>query len=69
MVFARGERSSISQSTWRHKFNFCLIREAWNMSGLFCIVSGELILPMKIRFIETFIKAFRGDLINREREN
>lgn len=52
------------------KFNFWLISKAWNISGLFCIISGELILLiqcMKIRFTETFIKAFRVDLISRER--
>lgn len=52
------------------KFNFWLISKAWNISGLFCIISGELILPvqcMKIRFTETFIKAFRVDLISREK--
>lgn len=26
------------------KFNFWLISEAWNISGLFCIISGELVL-------------------------
>ena len=52
------------------KFNFWLISKAWNISGLFCIISGELILLiqcMKIRFTETFIKAFRVDLISREK--
>lgn len=52
------------------KFNFWLIREAWNISGLFCIIIGELILLiqcMKIRFIETFIKAFRVGLMSGER--
>lgn len=50
------------------KFKVWLTKEAWNISGLFCIISGELILLiqcMKIRFIETFIKA-RGDLMSRE---
>jgi len=52
------------------KFNFWLISKAWNISGLFCIISGELILLiqcMKIRFTETFIKAFRVDLISGEK--
>lgn len=41
------------------------------VARLFCIISGELILIiqcMKIRFIETFIKAFRVDLISTERD-
>lgn len=53
------------------KFSFCLIRRARNISWLVCIISGELILLiqcMKIRFIETFIKAFRVDLISTERD-
>lgn len=52
------------------KFRFWLIRGAWNVWRLFCIISGELILLiqcMEIRFIETFIKAFRVHLISTER--
>lgn len=47
------------------KFNSWLIGEAWNTSGLFCIISWELALLiqcMKIVFIETFIKAVGANL-------